>query len=127
MLSPEHSLTSFPSSPAFYLTFWQLSTYDLSPPGARYDEEQAALRTLSRQEDSRYTSAERSADRSIRATAPAHRQKRDRYSSYVHKLAQEYKNQATARVFTIKRLQQEKNHWFAGSSSDVILYFQPLG
>jgi len=96
--------------------------YDLSPPGARYDEEQAALRTLSRQEDSKYTAAERSADRSTRATATSHRQRRERYSSYVHKLAQEYKNQATARAFTIKRLQQEKNHWFAGSSSDFALF-----
>ena len=119
---PNRSLTDFGPSPAFYLTFWQLSTYDLSPPGPRYDEEQAALRTLSRQEDSKYAAAERSSDRTIRATAAAHRQKRDRYSSYVHKLAQEYKNQATARAFTIKRLQQEKNHWFAGSSSDLTLF-----
>ena len=70
---------------------------------------------MSRQEDGKYAAAERSADRSTRATAAAHRQRRDRYSSYVHKLAQEYKNQATARAFTIKRLQQERNHWFAGS------------
>ncbi|KAF9647035.1 hypothetical protein BDM02DRAFT_2819645 [Thelephora ganbajun] len=107
--------------PAFYLTFWQLSTYDLSPPGARYDEEQAALRTLSRQEDGKYSAAERSADRSVRGTATAHRQRRDRYSSYVHKLAQEYKNQATVRAFTIKRLQQEKNHWFAGNTKAAAL------
>lgn len=49
------------SRPGFYVTFWQLSTYDLSPPSSKYDEEGAALRTLSRQEDSKYITADRSA------------------------------------------------------------------
>ncbi|KAG0699864.1 transcription factor/nuclear export subunit protein 2-domain-containing protein [Suillus ampliporus] len=99
--------------PGFYLTFWQLSMYDLAPPAARYDEECAALRTLSRQEDTKYIAADRSADRTKRLTAGSHRAKRDRYNTFVNTLAQEFKEQTASRVFTMKRLAREKHHWFA--------------
>ncbi|KAG1756059.1 transcription factor/nuclear export subunit protein 2-domain-containing protein [Suillus lakei] len=99
--------------PGFYLTFWQLSMYDLAPPAARYDEECAALRTLSRQEDSKYIAADRSADRTKRLSASSHRAKRDRYNAFVNTLAQEFKEQTASRVFTMKRLAREKHHWFA--------------
>ncbi|KAG6378421.1 transcription factor/nuclear export subunit protein 2-domain-containing protein [Boletus reticuloceps] len=99
--------------PAFYLTFWQLSMYDLSPPAARYDEEGAALRTLSRQEDAKYISADRSSDRAKRLTASSHRARRDRCNAFVNTLAQEFKEQTASRVFTLKRLAREKQHWFA--------------
>ncbi|KAG2148090.1 transcription factor/nuclear export subunit protein 2-domain-containing protein [Suillus clintonianus] len=99
--------------PGFYLTFWQLSMYDLAPPAARYDEECAALRTLSRQEDSKYIAADRSADRTKRLSAGSHRAKRDRYNAFVNTLAQEFKEQTASRVFTMKRLAREKHHWFA--------------
>lgn len=101
--------------PGFYLTFWQLSTYDLSPPATRYDEEGSNLRTLSRQEDTKYQNADRSSDRAKRATAAGHRQRRDRYNMFVQKLAKEFKEQTAARAFTMKRLAREKNHWFADS------------
>ncbi|KAF8639741.1 hypothetical protein AX17_001003 [Amanita inopinata Kibby_2008] len=107
--------------PGFYLTFWQLSTYDLTPPASKYDEEGAALRTLSRQEDSRYIAADRSADRAKRMTAPSHRTRRDRYNTYVNLLAQEFKEQAISREFTIKRLAREKQHWFAHSTKANML------
>ncbi|KAI0750889.1 transcription factor/nuclear export subunit protein 2-domain-containing protein [Daedaleopsis nitida] len=99
--------------PAFYLTFWQLSTYDLSPPAAKYDEECASLRTLSRQEDSMYISADRSADRARRMTASTHRDKRNRINGIVSELMRELKEQTAARAFTIKRIAREKQHWFA--------------
>ncbi|KIK99679.1 hypothetical protein PAXRUDRAFT_822444 [Paxillus rubicundulus Ve08.2h10] len=99
--------------PGFYLTFWQLSMYDLAPPAARYDEEGAALRTLSRQEDAKYISADRSSDRAKRLTASSHRAKRDRCNAFVNTLAQEFKEQTASRVFTLKRLAREKQHWFA--------------
>ncbi|EGO01596.1 hypothetical protein SERLA73DRAFT_49063 [Serpula lacrymans var. lacrymans S7.3] len=107
--------------PGFYITFWQLSTYDLAPPAARYDEEGAALRTLSRQEDSKYTAADRSADRTKRQMASSHRAKRDRYNTFVNTLAQEFKEQAASRVFTMKRLAREKQHWFAHNSRAAVL------
>lgn len=99
--------------PGFYLTFWQLSTYDLMPPASKYDEEGAGLRTLSRQEDSKYIAADRSADRAKRLTASSHRTRRDRYNHYVNLLAQEFKEQTISREFTIKRLAREKHNWFA--------------
>jgi len=87
--------------------------YDLSPPAARYDEEGAALRTLSRQEDAKYISADRSSDRAKRLTASSHRARRDRCNAFVNTLAQEFKEQTASRVFTLKRLAREKQHWFA--------------
>lgn len=101
------------SRPGFYVTFWQLSTYDLAPPGSKYDEEGAALRMLSRSEDSKYIAADRSADRAKRLTAGAHRSRRDRYNVFVNTLAQEFKEQTVSREFTMKRLGREKQHWFA--------------
>ena len=65
--------------PGFYLTFWQLSTYDLAPPAVRYEEEGVQLRSLSRQEDTKYTIVGRSSNRTKRQGAQAHRPKRDRY------------------------------------------------
>ncbi|KAJ7755620.1 transcription factor/nuclear export subunit protein 2-domain-containing protein [Mycena maculata] len=101
--------------PAFYLSFWQLSTYDLTPPSAKYDDEVANLRNLSRQEDSLYNSADRSSDRSIRLTAVSHRHRRERYNSFATTLTQEFKQQTLLRAFTLKRLAREKQHWFSHS------------
>ena len=101
------------SRPGFYLTFWQLSTYDLAPPASRYEEEGAALRALSRQEDSKYNMADRSSDRTKRQGAQAHRGRRDRYAQFAQTLAQELKTQAASRRYTIKRLGKEKAHWFS--------------
>uniref|UniRef100_A0A0W0FKZ3 THO complex subunit 2 n=1 Tax=Moniliophthora roreri TaxID=221103 RepID=A0A0W0FKZ3_MONRR len=78
--------------PGFYLTFWQLSTYDLSPPGSKYDEEVASLRSL--------------------IASEPRRMRRDRYTSFVSMLTQEFKEQTVSRAFTLKRLAREKQHWF---------------
>ncbi|TBU49613.1 transcription factor/nuclear export subunit protein 2-domain-containing protein [Dichomitus squalens] len=107
--------------PAFYLTFWQLSTYDLSPPAARYDEECTALRTLSRAEDSNYNQADRSADRAKRMTANTYRDRRNRINAVVSALSQEFKEQTANRAFTIKRLAREKHHWFAHNPKAITL------
>lgn len=92
-----------------------MSTYDLSPPAARYDEECATLRNLSKQEDAMYIAADRSADRAKRMTATVHRDRRNRINTVVSQLMQELKEQTAARAFTIKRLAREKQHWFAHS------------
>lgn len=117
------NLTLILSSPGFYLTFWQLSTYDLTPPAAKYDEEGSALRMLSRQEDSKYIAADRSADRSKRLTASSHRTRRDRYNNFVNLLAQEFKDQTVSRAFTMKRLAREKQHWFSHCKSTDLVPF----
>lgn len=87
--------------------------YDLAPPSSKYDEEGAKLRTFSRQEDQNLVSAERSSDRAKRLTASSHRHRRDRYNTFVHSLAKEFKDQTVSRAFTLKRLAKEKQHWFA--------------
>ncbi|KAG6850048.1 hypothetical protein H0H93_001864, partial [Arthromyces matolae] len=99
--------------PGFYLTFWQLSTYDLSPPTNKYDEECATLLQLSRQEESRWRSADHSSDRVKRATAISHKQRRERYIKTHQELLEELKNQTASRAFTLKRLSREKQHWFS--------------
>ena len=101
--------------PGFYLTFWQLSTYDISPPLAKYEEETANLRALSRQEDSKYISADRSSDRMKRLSAGQHRNKRDRYNTFANLLTQESKDQVIAIGYTKKRMVKERSLWFAHS------------
>ncbi|KAK7061446.1 THO complex subunit 2 [Favolaschia claudopus] len=99
----------------------ELSTYDLSPPSTKYDEEVANLRNLSRQEDSALTSADRSSDRNVRLTASSHKSRRDRYTSFVNSLTQEYKQQTVLRAFTLKRLAREKQHWFSHTTQPTVL------
>jgi THO complex subunit 2 len=97
----------------FYTTFWQLSTYDLSPPLSKYEEEMASLKAASRAEDLAISHAERSSDRSLRQKASLFRQRRDRYNDYAQTLSQEAKDQSIMRTFTIRRMSREKQHWFA--------------
>ncbi|KAJ7067990.1 transcription factor/nuclear export subunit protein 2-domain-containing protein [Mycena amicta] len=101
--------------PAFYVTFWQMSTYDIAPPVSKYEEQNKILKELSAAEDTKYNQADRSPDRSIRITAVAHRHRRDRYNQFLNSLAQEFKQQTLLRAFTIKRLAREKQHWFSHS------------
>lgn len=108
--------------PGFYSTFWQLAMYDLAPPAAKYEEEGQALRALARSEDGLYNAADRSASRAVRQTASLHRQKRDRYTTHVNLLAQEFKEQATMREFTLKRLEKEKTHWFSNCKSFFVVH-----
>ncbi|KAI0693806.1 transcription factor/nuclear export subunit protein 2-domain-containing protein [Cytidiella melzeri] len=107
--------------PGFYVTFWQMSTYDISPPIAKYEEENANLRALSRQEDSKYVSADRSSDRIKRLSANLHRNKRDRYNLFANYLAQESKDQIIAMGYTKRRLAKEKQHWFAHNPKGAVL------
>ena len=95
------------------MSFWQMSTYDISPPVQNYEEQTKILKQLSATEDAKYNQADRSPDRSIRATASSHRHRRDRYNQSLNSLAQELKQQTLLRAFTIKRLAREKQHWFA--------------
>ncbi|CAL1701359.1 unnamed protein product [Somion occarium] len=99
--------------PGFYLTFWQMSTYDISPPSERYQDESLQLRDLSHKEDMAYLAADRSSDRAKRLMASNHRERRNRINTVVAALSEEAKQQTVSRMFTIKRLAREKSHWFA--------------
>ncbi|OSX60384.1 hypothetical protein POSPLADRAFT_1058548 [Postia placenta MAD-698-R-SB12] len=107
--------------PGFYVSFWQLSTYDLTPPGARYEEELVTLRALAQQEDYQANVSERSMDRTKRQNGIQHRDRRSRYTAFVDMLGREYKEQTIARAFTIKRLAREKQHWFAHNPKAAVL------
>ena len=118
------SLTSdLQTSPGFYVTFWQLSMYDLTPPGSKYNEEVSALRTLSCQEDSKVIAAKHSLSRTTRLTAQSHRLKHAWYNDFVNNLTKEYNEQTASWAFTIKCLAQEKSHWFTGVSGDSLSIF----
>ena len=87
-------------SPGFYLTFWQLTTYDLSPPVARYQEEVTSLVAFEKDEEAR------------RTTTNWHRDRRLKIEGFRDSLKAELKEQTASRAFTLKRLAREKNHWF---------------
>ncbi|EKM59356.1 uncharacterized protein PHACADRAFT_191704 [Phanerochaete carnosa HHB-10118-sp] len=97
----------------FYMTFWQLSTYDLSPPASKYEEETSNLRKLSLEADRAYNAAEKSDSWVERNNSYKHRERRNRYNVFIDMLRDELKQQTAARAFTIKRLAREKQHWFA--------------
>ena len=99
--------------PGFYLTFWQLSTYDLAPPISRYEEELNNLNSLCRQEEALRHSAERSSDRAKRALGHTHRERARRLRDFVELLTKEMGQHVAAREFSRKRLAREKQHWFA--------------
>ena len=69
----------------------------------------------SRHEDGLWLAAERSSDRTKRLEAVKHRQRRERFNTFITLLGQEMKEQTASRSFTIKRLAKEKNHWFSHS------------
>ncbi|KAF7301535.1 hypothetical protein MIND_00719000 [Mycena indigotica] len=107
--------------PAFYVSFWQMSSYDIAPPVTKYEEHNKILKELSAMEDTKYNQADRSPDRNIRVTAASHRHRRDRYNQFLNSLAQELKQQTLLRAFTIKRLAREKAHWFAHAPKPTVL------
>lgn len=96
-----------------------MSAYDICPPTERYHEESMVLRELSRKEDELYSQLDRSYDKTRRSEALTHRDKRNRINRVVQELSEEAKTQTTSRMFTLKRLQREKNHWFSHSKLNI--------
>lgn len=89
--------------PAFYVTFWQMSLYDISPPFSRYDQENTRLRTLSKEANDNILALK---------DVSANKARRERLNSTIDSLSKEMRDHIVAREFTIKRLQREKSHWF---------------
>lgn len=100
-----------------------MSTYDISPPTERYHEESSQLRDLSRKENERYNALERSHDKRLRAEALISKEKRERINRVIQELSEEAKVQTTSRMFTIKRLAREKNHWFSHGVLTIDPYY----
>jgi THO complex subunit 2 len=102
----------------FYMTFWQMTSYDLVPPSARYEAEIARIRSLAKQEDAKIVSAERVGDL---ATSNACRKRRDKYHRVADTMDVENQEQKDSRLFTINRLAKEKTHWFKKGRSHLTI------
>lgn len=93
----------------FYVTFWQLSLYDITIPGKAYEDE------LSRQHKKMASiSADRS-DISVAGTRRKETEKRN-ISELVDRLLKENKDHLKAFAESKARLQREKDQWFVGMS-----------
>ncbi|KDQ14762.1 hypothetical protein BOTBODRAFT_32521 [Botryobasidium botryosum FD-172 SS1] len=86
----------------FYVTFWQLSMYDINPPVTRYKQEMDSLKKL----------MDRSSQRDPTETASEHRRAKDLQNSISDSLVKEVGAQAKAHAITRERLHREKMHWF---------------
>lgn len=104
-------------SPQFYVTFWQLSLYDIFVPVDQYKAEIAKLKQAVVNMDN---------DRAhYGPTAQAKRGRdRERLLISAARLDLEMKNQLTNHKHVMERLKRESQHWFAGckySSTDILI------
>jgi THO complex subunit 2 len=87
----------------FFVTFWQLTLYDIVYPKERYDAELGRLTALQREVN---TSATMKAD------------DKERFAKHVldlaKRLAEEASHHSLARNATSRRLLREARHWFTG-------------
>ncbi|KAK9350976.1 transcription factor/nuclear export subunit protein 2-domain-containing protein [Lipomyces doorenjongii] len=88
-----------------FVTFWQLSLYDIQIPGERYKSEQGRLREAIRQID---------ADKSDKSSHGFRKrqQEREELLQIVTTLNAEYSEQLVHYEHTRHRLRIEKDHWF---------------
>ncbi|KAI5124799.1 hypothetical protein M0805_005432 [Coniferiporia weirii] len=102
--------------PGFYLTFWQLSSYDLYFPKDKYAEMEKTLLATGETIYNKQRQADRSTDKSARMTSLAHRAQRERYNSAISELRKEKAAQEAVYRYTTEkggRLDKEKAHWFS--------------
>ena len=102
--------------PAFYVTFWQLSSYDLYFPVEKYTETEKALVAAGESCSNKYREAERSTDRAKRTQANQFRGQRQRYADACKALKTERATQESVFKYTTDpkgRLEREKAHWFS--------------
>ncbi|KAK9369852.1 transcription factor/nuclear export subunit protein 2-domain-containing protein [Lipomyces kononenkoae] len=94
-----------------FVTFWQLSLYDVQIPGERYKSEQGRLREAIRLID---------ADKSDKSSHGLRKrqQEREELLQIVTKLNAEYSEQLVHYEHTRHRLRVEKDHWFRSLQAD---------
>lgn len=94
----------------FFVTFWQLTLYDIVYPKERYDAEFVRLTALQR---------EASASSTLKPDD------KDRFTKNVidlaKRLAEEASHHALSRNATSRRLLREAKHWFAGKLKSTLL------
>jgi THO complex subunit 2 len=105
---------SFSSSP-FFVTFWQMTLYDLLYPKERYDAEVSRLKGLQR---------EAATNTSLQAAD------RDSFIAKIidlaTKLMAEMGRHFSASRGATRRLEKEKDHWFEGPYSPELLFLFDL-
>jgi THO complex subunit 2 len=82
-------------SPGFYVTFWQMSTYDLTPVARHTDREVTKINAL------------------LKSSTPREKRVEDHLNETRNALVQELKEQIENRTATQDRLSREKAHWFS--------------
>jgi THO complex subunit 2 len=93
----------------FYVTFWQLSLYDITIPGKAYEDE------LSRQHKKMTSISTDRSDISVAGTRRKEAEKKN-ISELVDRLLKENKDHLKAFAESKARLQREKDQWFVGMS-----------
>ncbi|KAH8702482.1 putative THO complex component [Talaromyces proteolyticus] len=91
----------------FYLTFWQLSIYDVHIPGKAYEDE------IERQKRRVFVISNDRTDISVAGTQRKEREKKQ-IQELQDRLLEENKNHLVSYEQTRNRLQKEKDHWFSG-------------
>ena len=91
----------------FYVTFWQLSLYDITIPGKSYEDE------LSRQQKKMAAISADRTDISVAGTRKKETEKRN-IAELSDRLLKENKDHIKAFTESKARLQREKSQWFAG-------------
>jgi len=99
-------------SPQFFVTFWQLSLYDILVPTDRYKEQISKNeRLLAELADQRDSTAEQKKRRE---------KEREKAQALIDRLRAEMLEQSKNHEVTLKRLTYEKDHWFEGASNVVL-------
>ncbi|QGA14539.1 hypothetical protein EYB26_002194 [Talaromyces marneffei] len=89
----------------FYMTFWQLSLYDVHVPGKAYEDE------IERQKRRVQAISNDRTDVSLAGTQKKEREKKQ-IQELQDRLLEENKNHLVSYETTRNRLQKEKDHWF---------------
>ena len=108
--------------PGFYLTFWQLSAYDLMPPTAKYEEASQSAQRVFNDHILAVKRMERNEKRKFQLLVEKHKMEKDRYQKVVDALSMELREQLAVRAYTIKRIAREKLHWFAHSEHSSLRF-----
>ncbi|CAN6621826.1 THO complex subunit 2 [Trichomonascus vanleenenianus] len=99
--------------PGFYVTFWQLSLYDISYPEARYKQQEEKLREHYNNLTETIRSLERERGRESAEKLREKKAEKEGLLPQLNKLVAESKRHALHYNKTRARLELEKDHWFS--------------
>ncbi|ORX63643.1 hypothetical protein BCR32DRAFT_287619, partial [Anaeromyces robustus] len=102
-------------SPQFYVTFWQLSLYDIYIPQSRYQEQIKKEKQIIHNLEN---------DRDENSNTTKRRKERERGLEVIDRLENELNVQSENNKKVLARLKKEKNYWFANCTNiyNIISY-----